>query len=78
VEEVRDNEVQHSYDCPTQDEAIEKAINLADEDGLIREDDEGDDFAATHASWTRNELREQLRDYGKYEDGEVTVSIREV
>jgi hypothetical protein len=57
----------------TEKEAIETAIAWADEDGHIREDGEGDDFMASHSSWKRDELREQLETDGSYMDEEESL-----
>ena len=78
VEEVRDNKVRSRTEYPEKDGAINHAVDMAEEDGLIRSDEAGDDFAGLHPSWTTAELREQLERDGSYEDGEVKVSIRQV
>jgi len=50
-------------------------VDWAEDVGLIREDDGSDEPGPP---WTKTELRERLENDGCYEDGEVTVSIREV
>lgn len=77
VEKVREDRVEHRAEHSTAEAALEEAVRLAEEEGLIREDGEGDDFMAMRASWTRAELCEQLEESGSCEDGEVRISVAE-
>lgn len=55
--------------------AIIHALEMAEADGVLREDDVPDGPGVPN--YTRSELRAMLEGKGCYEDGEVTVSVRE-
>jgi len=75
VAQTRDDEVVRTEQRPSSEEAIDLAIEWAEKEGLIREGEAGDDFAASHVSWTREELRYLLRTQRSYDDGEIVTTV---